>query len=360
MESEVLYVSSSDRAVLGPRDPLAGVMGLLRPRTVVPAPLHAAGPWAVRFAPFPHVKLGVVVEGQCWLRLDGLEPVLLDEGDFYLLGHPPQYTLSSSLDEVEARPATTLPRNTSGRGFRIGTEADEDSYTCGVDFTFDGSDTAMLLDALPRVVLVRAGDPRGPLFMNLASLLVSEIESPDVGKSLVLEHLAQIIFVHMLRAHAANNEQPSGWIAALAEDGVGAALRAMHAEVSRRWTLAELAEIGQMSRSVFAAAFKAKVGVPPLTYLIKWRMTLARDALRNGSLSISELAAATGYESESAFSTAFRREVGSSPRHYRNAAVKTDSDPGAVVPAALVRSAAARPHGSVVLGAGAVRPAPAG
>ena len=74
-----------------------------------------------------------------------------------------------------------------------------------------------------------------------------------------------------------------------------------------------------MSRSVFAAAFKAKVGTPPLTYLINWRMTLARDALRSGSRSISELAAATGYESESAFSTAFRREVGSSPRHYRNA-----------------------------------------
>ncbi|MEU6389500.1 AraC family transcriptional regulator [Streptomyces sp. NPDC046939] len=319
MESEILYVSSAPRVVLGLRDPLAAVMALLRPRAVVPAPLHAAGPWGVRFAPFPHVKLGVVVTGQCWLRLDGLEPILLNEGDFYLLGHPPQYMLSSSLEEVEARPAATLPRNTSGRGFRIGTEADEDSYTCSVDFTFDGGDSAMLLDALPRVVLVRAGDPRGPLFMNLASLLVSEIESLDVGNPLVLEHLAQIIFVHMLRAHAENNAQPSGWIAALAEDGVGAALRAIHAEVGRRWTLAELAEISQMSRSVFSAAFKAKVGVPPLTYLIKWRMTLARDGLRNGDLSISELAAATGYESESAFSTAFRREVGSSPRHYRNA-----------------------------------------
>ncbi|WP_198730450.1 AraC family transcriptional regulator [Mycolicibacterium baixiangningiae] len=323
MESEVLYVSSRDPAVIGSRDPVAGVIGLLRPRTVVPAPLHAASPWAVRFDPFPHVRLGVVVDGQCWLSLDGFEPVLLDEGDFFLLGHPPPYTLSSSRDEILARPATTLPRNTIGRGFRIGTEADEDSYTCGVDFTFDASDTSMLIDVLPRVVHVRADDPSGPLFMNLASLLVFEIESHSVGRSLVLEHLAQIILVHMLRAHADNTEQPSGWLAALADDGVGAALRAIHADVSRRWTLAELAEIGQMSRSAFAAAFKARVGAPPLTYLIKWRMTLARDALRNGGWSNSELAAATGYESESAFSTAFRREVGSSPRHYRNALRQT-------------------------------------
>jgi len=319
MESEILYLSSVDSAAIGSRDPLAGVMGLLRPRTVVPAPLHAASPWAVRFEPFPHVKLGVVVDGQCWLRLDGLEPVLLSEGDFYLLGHPPPYTLSSSLDKTVARPAATLPRNATGRGFRLGTEAAEDSYTCSVDFTFDAGDASMLLDVVPPIVHVRADDPRGPLFMSLASLLVFEIESPSVGQSLVLEHLAQIIFVHMLRAHAENTEQPSGWLAALVDDGVGAALRAIHADVSHRWTLAELAEIGQMSRSAFAAAFKATVGAPPLTYLIKWRMTLARDALRTGGWSNSELAAATGYESESAFSTAFRREVGTSPRYYRNA-----------------------------------------
>jgi AraC-like DNA-binding protein len=319
VESEVLYASSGDSAVLGSRDPIASVLELLRPRTVEPAPLHAATPWAVRFDPLPHVRLGVVVDGRCWLTLDGFEPVLLSEGDFYLLGHPPPYTLSSSRDMASPHSASTLPRNTTGRGFRIGTEAGEDSYTCSVDFTFDASDASMLLDVLPRVVHVPADDPRGPLFMNLASLLVFEIETPSVGKDLVLEYLAQIILVHMLRAHADNTEQPSGWLAALADDNVGAALRAIHADVSRQWSLAELAGVAQMSRSAFAAAFKAKVGVPPLTYLIKWRMTLARHALRSGGWSNSELAAATGYESESAFSTAFRREVGSSPRHYRNA-----------------------------------------
>jgi AraC-like DNA-binding protein len=305
---------------LGARDPLVDVMELLRLEAVVPASLHAAGPWAVRYEPFPHVKLGVVVDGECWLSLDGLEPVLLHAGDFYLLGNPPPYVLGGALD-AEPCAAATLPQNAVGRGFRIGPDTDEDdAYTCSIDFAFDDHDAALLLDVLPPMVLVRADDPRGPLFMHLASLLVEEIEAGGVGRSLVLEHIAQIIFVHMLRAHADEVARPSSWLAALTDDGIGAALRAMHSDVGRRWTLEELAEIARMSRSTFAASFKEKVGMAPLAYLIEWRMRLARDALRNDSRPLSELAAATGYKSESAFSTAFRRVVGSSPQQFRNAA----------------------------------------
>lgn len=107
---------------------------------------------------------------------------------------------------------------------------------------------------------------------------------------------------------------------ALNDDGIGPALRAMHADLGHRWTLSELASVSSMSRSGFAAAFKAQVGVAPMSYLIEWRMSLARDALRRDSQSISELAYATGYESESAFSTAFRRVVGMSPRKFRDSA----------------------------------------
>ncbi len=133
----------------------------------------------------------------------------------------------------------------------------------------------------------------------------------------MLDHLAQIMLVHMLRAYAEQVRRPAGWLRALGDDGIGAALRAMHTDVAHRWTLNELAGISRMSRSAFAAAFKNQVGVAPLEYLIKWRMSLARDALRLGTRSISELASATGYESESAFSTAFRRVVGCSPRQFR-------------------------------------------
>lgn len=317
---------------LGSSDPIADAIGLLRPRAVVEAGLHAAGPWALRFDPFPHVRLGVVVRGECWLALHGHDPVLLREGDFYLLGNPPPYVLASALSE-EPRAATSLWESATDGAVRIGPEAEEDTYLCGGHFSFDDANAPLLLDVLPPLVHVQATDPRGKLLAHLSELLVAEVETTAVGGSLVLDHLAQILFVHMLRGHADQAGRPSGWLGALGDDGIGAALRAMHADVAHRWTLNELAGISCMSRSAFAATFKSQVGTAPLEYLIEWRMSLARDALRRGTRSISELAFATGYESESAFSTAFRRVVGSSPRQFRDSSnpLSTPGQPGSFV-----------------------------
>jgi len=326
VKSSFLYASAKG-SPLGSSDPVAAAIGLLRPRTVVEAGLHAAGPWAVRFDPFPHVKLGVVARGECWLALQGQEPVLLREGDFYLLGNPPPYVLASSLT-AKPRAAKPLWDSAANGAVRIGPEDGEDTYLCGGHFSFDDANASILIDVLPSLVHVRAADPRSKLLAHLSELLLAEVEASTVGGSLALDHLAQILFIHMLRAHAGQADRPAGWLGALRDDGIGTALRAMHADVAHRWTLKELAGISHMSRSAFAASFKNQVGTAPLEYLIEWRMSLARDALRRGTRSISELAFATGYESESAFSTAFRRVVGSSPRQFRDTAHHAaDSEP---------------------------------
>lgn len=111
-------------------DPIADAIGLLRPHTVVEPGLHAAGSWAVRFDPFPHVKLGVVARGECWLALRGHEPVLLREGDFYLLGNPPPYVLASALT-AKPRDAKSLWASATNGTVRIGTDTEEDTY-CAV------------------------------------------------------------------------------------------------------------------------------------------------------------------------------------------------------------------------------------
>lgn len=319
VKSDKAYASSKRSRGVGAGDPIVDVLRLLRTQAVVPARVHAASPWAVRFDPHAHVKLGVVLEGECWMTPEGCEPLCLRKGDFFLLNNPPSYTLTSTPDGEWGRATAFRERENDGE-VRMGAEADEDTYVCCIDFVFEEANASVLFDVLPPLVLVRAGDPRGALLTNLSALTVAEMESAGVGRTLVLEHLAQLILVHMLRVHADATERPVGWLGALVEDGIGAALRAMHADVGRRWTLDELAAISHMSRSAFAAAFKAKVGTAPLTYLIEWRMSLARDALRSDTRSISELAAATGYESESAFSTAFRRVVGASPRYFRDEA----------------------------------------
>lgn len=309
--------------MLGSSDLIADAIGLLRPRTVVEPSLHAAGAWALRFDQFPHVKLGVVARGECWLVLEGREPVPLEEGDFYLLGNPPPYVLASTLSAVPRDAKRAWARVTDGV-VRIGSEAEEDTYICGGHFSFVGANAPVLIDILPPLVHVRAADSRGKLLGHLSELLVAEVEAATVGSSLVLEHLAQILFIHMLRAHADQADRPTGWLGALNDDGIGAALRAMHADVAHSWTLEELARISCMSRSSFASSFKKQVGTAPREYLIQWRMNLARDALSRGTRSISELAFATGYKSESAFSTAFRRVTGSSPKHFREASNRAE------------------------------------
>ncbi len=314
------------RGPLGVNDPIADAIGLLRPRVVLEEPFLAAGSWALQRDPFPHVTIGGVVQGSCWLAMRGHEPLLLEEGDFYLLGNPPEYVLADAgsgdvsapptAEELWQRAAAAPPTA------EVVAKAEADTYLCTGLFVFDHTFAGVLMDVLPALVHVRAGDPRGALLYNISGLVVGELGAgAAVGSALVLDHLAQVVFVHMIRAHAEQTDRPAGWLGALGGDGVGAALRAMHADVGHRWTLPELAGIAHMSRSAFAAAFRRQVGAPPLDYLIAWRMSLARDALRRRTRSISELAAATGYESESAFSTAFRRVVGLSPRQYRDASL---------------------------------------
>ena len=324
VESRVSYASSSSGSPLGSGDPIAAAIGLLRPRTVVDPGFHAAGSWAVRFEAFRYVRIGGVEQGECWLALDGHEPVHLREGDIYLLVNPPSYLLASDLT-AEPLTATSVWDSTANGVARIGSEAEQDLYLCGGSFWFDDSNASILLDVLPPLVHIQAADPRNKLLANVSKLLVTEVENNAVGSSLVLDHLVQILFVHGLRAYAEQTDRPAGWLGAISDDGIGAALRAMHADVAHRWTLNELAGIAHMSRSAFAVSFKKRVGTAPLDYLIQWRMSLARDALRRNNRSLSELALATGYESESAFSTAFRRVAGASPKQFRDRAAQVSA-----------------------------------
>ncbi|MGW4967003.1 cupin domain-containing protein [Nonomuraea sp. NPDC004186] len=223
VKSPILYASSRKGSVLGSNDPIADAIGLLRPHIVVEAGLHAAGSWAVRFDPFPHVKLGVVVRGECWLALEGHEPVLLRGGDFFLLGNPPPYVLASELTATP-RAAKSLWDSATNGAVRIGPEAEEDTFLCSGHFSFDDTNASILIDVLPPLVHVHAADPRGKLLAHLSELLVTEVETTAAGGSLVLDHLAQILFVHMLRAHADQAGRPTGWLGALRDGGIGAAL----------------------------------------------------------------------------------------------------------------------------------------
>ncbi len=147
--------------------------------------------------------------------------------------------------------------------------------------------------------------------------LRQELLDPQPGGSLVAQDLAHMMLVQALRLHLAEGVRGGvGWLFALADQQMSAAITAMHEAPGYRWTLQELAGRAGMSRSIFAMKFKATVGKSPMEYLTRWRMMLAGDRLANSSEALSAIALSLGYESESAFSTAFKRVMGCSPRKY--------------------------------------------
>jgi transcriptional regulator GlxA family with amidase domain len=163
----------------------------------------------------------------------------------------------------------------------------------------------------------------------LLDQLVHERTEELPGASLASAQLAQLIFIQILRAHLEAcgdlaTGSGAGWLRALGDSRIGPALRLMHNDPARSWQLEELARATAMSRTTFVVRFRTVAGVPPLTYLLNWRMRLAQRALRTGNVPVSALALSLGYTSESSFSNAFKRTLGISPKRYRDAARKQD------------------------------------
>lgn len=169
---------------------------------------------------------------------------------------------------------------------------------------------------LPTIVHIRRQSEAAALRWSVERMM-QELSEQRAGGFLILQHLAHMMLVQALRLHLAEgHKRGAGWLFALADKQMSAAMNAMHGDPARRWTLSALAEHARMSRSTFALRFKEMVGVSPMEYLTRWRMLLAGDQLANTGNSISVIAPSLGYESESAFSTAFKRVMGCSPRNY--------------------------------------------
>jgi AraC-like DNA-binding protein len=186
----------------------------------------------------------------------------------------------------------------------------------GGHFAFSGDHARILLDVLPPIAHIRKEQDKEAMRWALERMR-EELSEPRPGGFLVAQHLAHMMLVQALRLYLADGPQGGvGWLFALADTQISAAIQAMHSRPSQHWKLEDLAVEAGMSRSVFAQRFKATVGQSPMDYFARWRMLVASDRLANTRDSISEVALSLGYESESAFGTAFKRVMGCSPRQY--------------------------------------------
>jgi AraC-like DNA-binding protein len=296
--------------------PLSAILSLLKPINHLAAGLEAGGDWAIQFPDQEGgIKTGAVVSGSCWLSVEGeSEPVHLNTGDCFLLPSGLPFRLASdlALPPTSAAEIFAAPRKD---GIVIHNGGGDFSIV-STRFTLTGDHAGLLMRLLPAIVLVRERSDQSVLRWSIEQML-TELRSPQPGGFLVVEHLAHMMLVQTLRLHLAHRAATDvGWLFALADKQMNAVLNAMHGDPSQRWTLRSLAERAGMSRSGFAVKFRETVGSTPMEYLAKWRMLVAAERLEKGKDPISIVALSLGYESEGAFSTAFKRVMGCSPRLY--------------------------------------------
>ena len=297
-------------------DPLSDVLSLLKPRSHVSAGFDAGGDWSVAFADLQNrIKCYAVVSGECWLSVEGApDAVRLKAGDSFVLpsGRPFRLASDMALPPIDAGEIFPPTRE----GGVVSLNGGGDFFLVGSRFAVSGNHAAMLLGTLPPIVHIRKEADQAALRWSVERMM-HELREPQPGGFLVAQHLAHMMLVQALRLHLAEGAGNGvGWFIALADKQISAAINAMHGDPRHRWTLQELAERAGMSRSTFALKFKEKVGDTPMDYMVRWRMLLAGDRLENSSDPISVIALSLGYESESSFSTAFKRVMGCSPRRY--------------------------------------------
>ncbi|MET9318288.1 AraC family transcriptional regulator [Kribbella sp. NPDC003505] len=310
-------------------DVLADVLHAMRSGLPRAARTDVRAPWGLRFPEINGASFHIVVRGSCWLLPIGHqpEPRQLFPGDLVLVRNGSVHALAddpaSRLTDFE--PLLDNPRSPIARVILDGPGA-ESLLLCG-GYEFGRGRPHPLLTELPEVLCLpeRSGKHHG--LKATIELLGAELEDPRPGGGGIVPALVDALLLYILRAWL--DDQPTethSWANAFRDPAVSAALASMHADPGRRWTLQDLSATANLGRSAFAQRFASLVGVPPLTYLTWWRMTLAERRLRDSNVPLSIIGRELGYTSEFAFAKAFKRDFTLPPGRYRQTLTGTGRD----------------------------------
>ncbi|NYE59436.1 AraC-like DNA-binding protein [Duganella sp. 1224] len=301
-------------------DMLSHVLTQVRLRGGAVYRAELGAPWALRF-PAGAAHFYYVEQGAAWVHLSGrapLPPVALRRGDLLMLPHRQDHALSSGAllvaDDIE------LVSRAHFGATRHVLRAGRDGAACrliGGQFHFDGDAAAAVLAALPPMLHLPGNGAVAPPWLDaITRFLLQEAHGGGPGSALMVSRLVDLLVIRALRCWAETQVRHPGWVAGLSELRIGRALRAIHAEPQRAWTVQALAALAGMSRSAFAERFTTAVGQAPLQYAQHWKLTLAHDMLAQGVL-VTQAAGRSGYASEAAFSRAFKSHFGYSPSTVR-------------------------------------------
>ena len=316
-------------------DVLSEVLRAVRLNGAIFFDVNARQPWAVATpnmvdvcaAIMPgaeHViSFHIMMAGSCWaepLDFSGA-PTLLEPGDVILFPRGDSHVMGSEPGH-KVRPNTKLYYRPADQQLpflltEIGGTGEPARFVCGY-LSCDATPFNPLLDALPRMTVVKAGGDDGDLAASLIKAALAEGGSHRAGGETILAKLSELLLVETVRRHLDTlTDNSQGWLSGLRDPVVGKVLRLIHGEPARDWTIENLARETGLSRSALAERFTRLVQQPPMQYLARWRMQLAARALERPSMSIADVAEEVGYQSEAAFNRAFKKYVGEPPGVWR-------------------------------------------
>jgi AraC-like DNA-binding protein len=314
-------------------DVLSDTLEVLRTGRPLVTRTDAHAPWALRFQPISGAGFHVVVEGRCHLLPPHGRPLALGPGDIVFLRRGSGHTLC---DLPEREPVDFVPRRLDG-STPIGQVTVEGPgartvLVCGA-YALDADRRHPLFDELPEVIHLPAVPGRHPVLRSAVDQLCAEFHTPQPGSDAIVTALVDLLLLHILRSWYADlpKDRTRGWAAALTDEVIAPALKAIHDDPGHPWTVESLAARAGLSRAAFARRFAGVVGVPPLTYLTTWRMATAARMLRHAPTTVGTVAKHTGYTSEFAFAKAFKRHFGSPPGSYRKLLETARDDVGGPV-----------------------------
>lgn len=297
------------------------IFSAMRVESVLYGRLAARAPWGVDFVSEPVARFGMAVRGSCWLQADTLErPIALSSGDCYIVAPGIRFTLCDT-PHSPTTPCAEVFRDKTLDEVTFGGDGAVTDIVGGC-FLFDDTGAEPLLAMLPPVIRVGMDSVHAQALHLTLQLIALETGTSDLGADLVVRRLADIVFVQAMRSYClCEGRASSGWLAAYTDRRLGGAMRAMHREIERDWSVHDLAAAAAMSRSAFARRFKDVVGETPLAYMTRWRMYKAKCLLRQTNLPLGVVAQKVGYATDGAFTRVFKRVVGEAPGRYRRGLV---------------------------------------
>ena len=290
--------------------------------------VQARGAWGISFRSARATYVMMIKSGCCWWLPSANDvPELLTPGACFLLRAGTEFALA---DEPGRDLVSCESLLASGRGsfVRHGTEGKlTEIVSARLAFHADGAEP--LLKVLPPMLRLDLDASAGDALRSTFGLLELERTSA-LGSVFTTSRLADILFVYALRTHVSSSvTSPRGWLSALSDPQLAPVLRALHMDLAHPWTVEGLARQAGMSRAAFAAAFKRKTGLSPINYLTYWRMYRAKTLLRDTESSLRQIALTVGYDTDAAFSRAFRRREGVAPGAWRRSRRAPAEDSGA-------------------------------